>query len=317
MKDRRTCRSGLSTFRSHSATDCQVPSARRPPRTGTLAYGAMNAGSTCDRPCPREPWACRPRSSAGSRSRSAASRSSSLPAPSSISAMPAVACGTNTWSRPSPPPEASPANSAHSPVMSWTVSRPPVRTRMISLFMVRDHRRTPSAGGGGGGRCPGSVPAAGELLACALELIGPLPGPAEGAGGLAAQVGARRAAGEVDVLAPVHPPRVRAVLGLREMLRQLPEEPGHDRGLPALMPERVEPVAEPAGARLGEIVGVAGEAAVHLLGFAVHAQRGVQVVDVELGPLAVAPDLVGRGAVGAVVGALDGMPDLVGGQLAG
>ena len=83
------------------------------------------------------------------------------------------------------------------------------------------------------------------------------------------------------------------------------------------MPERVEPVAEPAGARLGEIVGVAGEPAVHLLGVAVHAKRGVQVVDVELGPLAVAPDLVGRGAVGAVVGALDGVPDLMGGQLAG
>jgi hypothetical protein len=32
-------------------------------------------------------------------------------------------------------------------VMSWTVSRPPVRTPMISLFMVRDHRRTSSAAG--------------------------------------------------------------------------------------------------------------------------------------------------------------------------
>ena len=48
--------------------------------------------------------------------------------------MPAVACGTNTCSRPSPPPEAERANSAHSPVMSATVSRVPVLTRMISLF---------------------------------------------------------------------------------------------------------------------------------------------------------------------------------------
>ena len=50
----------------------------------------------------------------------------SLPAPSSISASPAVACGTNTCSSPSPPPAAAPANCAHSPVMSRTVSRRPV-----------------------------------------------------------------------------------------------------------------------------------------------------------------------------------------------
>src|ERR1700678_4212875 len=162
-----------------------------------------------------------------------------------------------------------------------------------------------------------SVGDAGELLTRALELVGPLPGPAEGAGGLAAQVGASGGAGEVDVLAPVHPPRVGAVLGLREMLGQLPEEPVHDRRLPALMPQRVEPVTEPAGARPREIVGVAGEPTVYLLGVAVQAEGGVQVVDVELGPFAVAPDLVGRGAVDAVVGALDGMPDLMGGQLAG
>jgi len=35
--DRRTCRSGLSTFTSTSAIDCQVPSASRPLITGTVA----------------------------------------------------------------------------------------------------------------------------------------------------------------------------------------------------------------------------------------------------------------------------------------
>ncbi len=56
--------------------------------------------------------------------------------------MPAVACGTNTCSSPSPPLEAALANSAHSPVMSATVSRVPVLTRMISLFIPHD--RLPS-----------------------------------------------------------------------------------------------------------------------------------------------------------------------------
>ena len=48
--DSRTCRSGLSTFTSTSAMDCHVPSASLPPSTGTLAYGATNAGSTWERP---------------------------------------------------------------------------------------------------------------------------------------------------------------------------------------------------------------------------------------------------------------------------
>src|SRR5262249_21780629 len=52
-------------------------------------------------------------------------------------------------------------------------------------------------------------------------------------------------------------------------------------------------------------------------GGAVHAQRGVQVIDVELCPLAVAPDLVGGRAMATVVGALDGMPYLMSGQLGG
>ena len=48
-------------------------------------------------------------------------------------ATPAVACGTNTCSSPSPPPAAVLAKSAHSPVMSRTTGLPPVRTRMIWL----------------------------------------------------------------------------------------------------------------------------------------------------------------------------------------
>ena len=56
---------------------CQVPSASRPSSTGTVAYGGTIAGITCERPCPGEPWRCRQRSSAGSRSPRAASRSSS------------------------------------------------------------------------------------------------------------------------------------------------------------------------------------------------------------------------------------------------
>jgi hypothetical protein len=43
-----------------------------------------------------------------------------------------------------------------------------------------------------------------------------------------------------------------------------------------------------------EIVGIAGEPPVDALGLAVHAQRGAQVIDVELGPLAIAPDLIRR-----------------------
>src|SRR5690348_5763237 len=162
-----------------------------------------------------------------------------------------------------------------------------------------------------------SVRDAGELLAGVLQLAGPRAGPAESAGGLAAHVGGRGAAGEVDVLAPVHPPRVGPAVIAREVPGQLPEEPVHDLGLPAVPPKRVEPVAEPAGSAAREIVAVAGEPAVDALGLAVHAQRRVQVIDVELGPLAVPPDLIRRRAVEAVVGALHGMPDLMSGQLAG
>ena len=81
-----------------------------------------------------------------------------------------------------------------------------------------------------------SVRDAGELLAGVLQLVGPLAGPAEGAGGLAAHVGGRGTAGEVDVLAPVHPPRVGAAGVAREVPGQLPEEPVHDLCPPAVPP---------------------------------------------------------------------------------
>lgn len=48
--DNRTCRSGLSTLMSTSAIDCHVPSASAPPSTGTVAYGAIMAGMTWERP---------------------------------------------------------------------------------------------------------------------------------------------------------------------------------------------------------------------------------------------------------------------------
>ncbi len=42
----RTFRSGLSAFVSTSTTLCQVPSAGRPLRTGSVSEGDTNAGST-------------------------------------------------------------------------------------------------------------------------------------------------------------------------------------------------------------------------------------------------------------------------------
>src|ERR1700722_12598941 len=139
-----------------------------------------------------------------------------------------------------------------------------------------------------------SVGDAGELRAGVLQLIGPLAGPAESAGGQAAEVGGCGTAGEVDVLAPVHPARVGAAGVAWEVPGQVPEEPVHHLRLPAVPPERVEPVAEPAGPPTREIVGVAGEPAVDALSLAVHTQRRIEVVDVELGPLAVTPDLIRR-----------------------
>ena len=45
-KLRRTCRRGLSTFRSTRTRDCQVPRATRPPRRGNVRDGLTSAGST-------------------------------------------------------------------------------------------------------------------------------------------------------------------------------------------------------------------------------------------------------------------------------
>src|SRR5262249_45735472 len=63
---------------------------------------------------------------------SAVSRSSSDPAPVSMIATPAVACGTNTCSSPSPRPDTNPAARS---VMSTTAGRPPVRTS-ISVVSI-------------------------------------------------------------------------------------------------------------------------------------------------------------------------------------
>ena len=46
----RTSRTSLSTLRSTRQTLCQVPSASRPLRTGTEAYGGTSAGITWLRP---------------------------------------------------------------------------------------------------------------------------------------------------------------------------------------------------------------------------------------------------------------------------
>ncbi len=76
LNDRRSRRSGLSTLRSTRAMDCQVPRARRPPITGTVAQGGTKASADdrADRPCLADPCACRQRSSAGSRSERVARR---------------------------------------------------------------------------------------------------------------------------------------------------------------------------------------------------------------------------------------------------
>ncbi len=87
------CRRGTPTARF------RVPSARRAP--GPTSDGLISAGRTWSRPWPGEPWRWPQRSSAGRSSRSWRSRSVSLPAPVSMTASPAVACGTKTCSSPS------------------------------------------------------------------------------------------------------------------------------------------------------------------------------------------------------------------------
>ena len=58
-KLKRTCRRGLSTFRSTRTTDCHVPRATRPPSTGRVTDGLTRAGSTWSAPWPGDPWAWR------------------------------------------------------------------------------------------------------------------------------------------------------------------------------------------------------------------------------------------------------------------
>ena len=111
----------------------------------------MKAGTTWSRPCPGLPCRCRQRSSRGSSTSSWASRSSSLPAPVSRIATPAVACGTNTCSSPS----ASPAtNSAHSSVRSTTAGTPPVRTARSSDRMGRSWHGSAAVAPRGSARRP-------------------------------------------------------------------------------------------------------------------------------------------------------------------
>src|SRR5262249_23332845 len=81
-----------------------------------------------------------------------------------------------------------------------------------------------------------SVGDAGELLAGVFQLVGPLAGPAESAGGLAAQGGGRSTAGELDVPPPVHPPRVGAAGVAWEVPGQPPEDPVHALPPPAVPP---------------------------------------------------------------------------------
>src|SRR4051812_20661574 len=133
---------------------CQVPSAILPSTTGTVAYGATSAGITCERPCPRLPCWCSHRSSAGNRSPSADSRSSSLPAPVSIRATPAVACGTKTCSKPSP---RSATYRSQSLVMSRTTSWSPVVTFKTVLSIRPLNRSLVGMLSGTPAACPTSL----------------------------------------------------------------------------------------------------------------------------------------------------------------
>ena len=112
-------RTRFSRFGSTITTDCHVPSAtdaadhreRRATATRTPARGDRRRArrARADARTDRRAGKVRSRSSA---------RSPSEPLPVSISATPAVACGTNTWRRPSPPP--SRAKASTRAVMSVT-----------------------------------------------------------------------------------------------------------------------------------------------------------------------------------------------------
>ena len=65
----RTVRRALSRFGSSSAIDCHVPSAIRPPTTGTASDGEASSGRTWSAPWPGQPCACRHLASRGSSGR--------------------------------------------------------------------------------------------------------------------------------------------------------------------------------------------------------------------------------------------------------
>ena len=113
---RRWCRPGRPTARCRARSGRRGPAASRTAGRTRAARGRARA-----RGCRAGAASGRRRGSSVS---SAASRSVSLPAPVSRTASPAVACGTNTCSSPSPAPA---AKEAHSAVMSRTTGRPPVR----------------------------------------------------------------------------------------------------------------------------------------------------------------------------------------------
>ena len=121
------CRPGRSAARCPAAAAPRAPARWR-------AAGRTPA-ATWSRPWPGLPCRCRQRSSRGSSTSSWASRSSSLPEPVSRIAIPAVACGTKTCSRPS---VSGCTNSAHSSVRSTTDGTPPVRTARSSDRMSDD-----------------------------------------------------------------------------------------------------------------------------------------------------------------------------------
>ena len=55
-KLRRTVRVALSAFGSSRQIDCHVPSASRPPTTGTVSVGAASSGTRWSAPWPGDPW---------------------------------------------------------------------------------------------------------------------------------------------------------------------------------------------------------------------------------------------------------------------
>ena len=130
---RRWGRPGRSTARCPARSGRRSPAATRTAGRRPAARGRGRARRAVPVP---------PAVSVGSTSSMAVSRSSSEPAPVSMIATPAVACGTKTCSRPSP---SRATNCCASAVMSRTTGRPPVSTVITSLRMgescLRPRRR--------------------------------------------------------------------------------------------------------------------------------------------------------------------------------